>query len=203
LLFCAFAALAALVVPTDARLTIATGAALSRRSNSVLSHLAERSAGTIQADTESAANPIRRVVTMLQKMAKKVEEEGKEEEALYEKFSCYCKTNGGDLTKSIAEGTNKIPQVQSDIEGLESELAQLKVDLKSHQDDRAAAKSAMEAATAQREEENKAFVATSTEYKSYIAAEWSDPSDPEGHDWCSVTDTPWGILKANVAPGSV
>jgi len=117
---------------------------------------------------EASANPIRRVVTLLEKMAKKVEAEGEEETALYEKFSCYCSTSGGDLAKNIAEATAKTPQVQSDIEASSAELSQLQGDLKSHQEDRTAAKAAIEAATAQREKENAAYLATSGEYKSYI-----------------------------------
>lgn len=44
-------------------------------------------------------NPIRKVVTMLQSMTKKVEAEGEKEQELYHKFMCYCKTGTGDLEK--------------------------------------------------------------------------------------------------------
>eukprot|EP00448_Togula_jolla_P002997 CAMPEP_0170593734 /NCGR_PEP_ID=MMETSP0224-20130122/13617_1 /TAXON_ID=285029 /ORGANISM="Togula jolla, Strain CCCM 725" /LENGTH=733 /DNA_ID=CAMNT_0010917729 /DNA_START=37 /DNA_END=2235 /DNA_ORIENTATION=- len=120
--------------------------------------------------SEVGANPIRRVVTLLEKMAKKVQAEGEEEEALYKKFSCYCKSNGGDLAKSIAASTATVPQVQSDIEAAESEVKSLKQDLQSHQEDREAAKAAKASALALREKENKEFVSTSDEYKSYISA---------------------------------
>ena len=46
----------------------------------------------------TAVNPIRRVVNLLQEMAKKVTEEG--EQALYERFDCYCKTSGEDLKRT-------------------------------------------------------------------------------------------------------
>ena len=36
------------------------------------------------------ANPIRKVVTLLQDMQKELEAEGKKEEELYNKFMCYC-----------------------------------------------------------------------------------------------------------------
>ena len=36
------------------------------------------------------ANPIRKVVTLLQDMQKELEAEGKKEEDLYNKFMCYC-----------------------------------------------------------------------------------------------------------------
>merc|ERR1719389_366206 len=99
----------------------------------------------------AAANPIRKVVTLLQTMAKKVEKEGEEEKELYEKFMCYCKTGASDLSAAISESTAKVPSVQSDIEEAQSTSAKLKMDLKQHQVDRAAAKTAMEEATAIRE----------------------------------------------------
>ena len=60
---------------------------------------------------------------MLQAMQTKVLEEGKKEEGLYKKFTCYCKNNVGTLEKSIAtakrqpcqfgykQGTGKIQHV--------------------------------------------------------------------------------------------
>merc|ERR1719478_1439356 len=103
-------------------------------------------------------------------MAKKVTAEGKKEEELYEKFMCYCKNSGGDLQESISASTAKVPQVQSDIEESEANLKQTKIDLKSHQEDRAAAKAAMASATTQREKEHGKYVAESDELKSYISS---------------------------------
>merc|ERR1711990_385319 len=79
--------------------------------------------------TSSGANPIRRVVTMLQMMQKKVEAEGVKEKELYEKFVCYCKSSKETLAKSIEDAETKIPQVESDIKEAESEKAQLIEDL--------------------------------------------------------------------------
>jgi len=104
-----------------------------------------------------AANPIRRVVTMLQKMQKRVVEEGKKEEQMFDKYMCWCKTGGADLQKSIAASNTKVPALQSDIEASEAEVAQLKEDLKAHQKDRSEAKAAMAEATSIREKEAAAF----------------------------------------------
>merc|ERR1719355_47275 len=100
-----------------------------------------------------SANPIRKVVTMLQAMQKKVTAEGEKEEELFEKFMCYCKNGAGALSKSIADAEAKGPELTADIEAAESQVAQYKGDLKQHQSDRAAAKEAMAAATAVRENE--------------------------------------------------
>jgi len=120
--------------------------------------------------SNAAANPIRKVVTMLQKMQKKVEAEGEKEKELFDKFMCYCKTGVGDLSKSISDTNTKIPELQATIEESISQKAQLQEDLKKHQTDRASAKAAMAEATALREKEAAEFAAVSTDLKTNIAA---------------------------------
>lgn len=126
--------------------------------------------GTATSDFASTANPIRRVVNLLQKMAKKVAEEAEKEEELYSKFRCYCKTSGGDLALSVAEAETKVPQLVSDIEEAENALKALKLELPAHQDDRSAAKSAMQTATSQRDDEHKKFLQVESTYKDYLEA---------------------------------
>merc|ERR1740129_2724124 len=58
-------------------------------------------------------NPIRKVVTLLQKMQTKIAAEGKKEEELYEKFVCYCQTGSSDLSASISAAESKVPAVTS------------------------------------------------------------------------------------------
>jgi len=112
---------------------------------------------TNAADAEGAANPIRKVVNMLQGMQKKITSEGKKEQELYDKFMCYCKNGASDLSSAIAGAQTKVPQLQSDIESSVAQLAQLKEDLKAHQSDRSEAKEAVAKATAIREKDAKAF----------------------------------------------
>jgi chromosome segregation ATPase len=119
---------------------------------------------------ESAANPIRKVVTMLQSMQKKVTAEGEKEKELFDKFMCYCKNGDEALAKSISAAEAKVPAVTSDIEEAESQVKQLKEDLKSHQTDRAAAKSAMAEATAIREKEAATFAEMKAELDANMAA---------------------------------
>jgi len=116
------------------------------------------------------ANPIRKVVTMLQNMQKKVEAEGEKEKELFDKYMCYCKTSGGDLSKSIADADTKIPQLGADIKAAEAKNAQLKEDLKQHQVDRSAAKAAVAEATALREKEAAAYAKEENEASATIAA---------------------------------
>jgi peptidoglycan hydrolase CwlO-like protein len=133
--------------------------------------LAALSAPSVHASISDAnANPIRRVVSMLQGMAKKVEAEGKKEADLYEKFMCYCKNSGGDLQEAISSSTAKVPSLQSEIEESEANLKQTKLDLTSHQQDRAAAKAAMAEATTVREKAHGKYVAESNELKGYVSS---------------------------------
>merc|ERR1719162_399853 len=123
--------------------------------------------------TEAAttvANPIRKVVTMLQNMVKKVEAEGEKEQKLFDKYMCYCKTSGGDLSKSIGDADTKMPQLEADIKSGEAKKKQLDEDIKQNQVDRSAAKEAIASATALRQKEAKAYEVESSEDAANIAA---------------------------------
>jgi len=120
--------------------------------------------------SEVTANPVRKVVTLLQAMQKKVTEEGEKEAELYKKFACYCSKSGGDLKGSIAAAEAKVPSVGSDIKAAEEQKAQLGEDLKQHQVDRSDAKAAMEEATAIREKEAAAFAKEKAEYTANLQA---------------------------------
>jgi len=118
----------------------------------------------------TAANPIRRVVTMLQEMEVKVTEEGEKEKAMFDKFMCYCKTAGGDLEASIKTGKAKIVSLEELLKTGKAEMEQLEADLKEHETSRAEAKEAMAAATALREKEAAAFAKFSEDSKTNLAA---------------------------------
>jgi len=117
-----------------------------------------------------SANPVRRVVTMLQLMSKKVTEEGVTEKELYDKFMCYCKTGEGSLSKSIAEAETKIPQVDSDLKAGTAEKAQLTSDIAEHKSDRAEAIKTMNEAKAIRDKQAAAFAKEHSEMKADVGA---------------------------------
>jgi len=119
---------------------------------------------------DQSANPIRKVVVMLQNMEKKVTAEGEKEEKLYDKFMCYCKNAGGDLSKSIADSEAAVSSLPSEIKEAEASKKQLDEALKAHQADRSAAKAAMAEATAIREKEAAAFAKEKAESTATIDA---------------------------------
>jgi len=120
--------------------------------------------------TEHKDNPIRKVVTMLQKMQATVEEEAKTELALFEKFMCYCKTSGGDLDAGVKEGENKIEALTAALKSAKEKKGQTAADLKEHQTSRAEAVAAMEEATAIREKEAAAFAKFQEDSTTNLAA---------------------------------
>jgi len=136
----------------------------------VASPVVQASVSVQQSDALVNANPIRKVVTMLQVMQKKVEAEGAREQELFEKFMCYCKNSGGALQSGISAAVTKVPQLGSDIEEAEAAAVQLKEDLKSAQTDRSAAKAAIAEATGIRAKEAGAYALESGDLKTNVAA---------------------------------
>jgi len=120
--------------------------------------------------TAVAVNPIRKVVTMLENMQKKVQAEGEKEKELHEKFMCYCKNNVGVLEKSIADAKTKIPELESEIDEDVSKISQLTQEIKQADSDRTAAKAAMADATKVRQKEHSSFVKEKTETDTNIKA---------------------------------
>merc|ERR550537_1295044 len=134
----------------------------------VSSEALSASSAKSQEETGSAANPIRKVVTLLQMMQKKVEAEGVKEAELFEKFMCYCKTSGETLAKSLADADVKMPQLMADIKEAEAAKAQLAEELTGHQNARDEAKAAMAKATEIREKEAAAFAKESANDKANL-----------------------------------
>jgi len=128
-------------------------------------------ATTVSATSEgSTANPIRRVVSMLQAMQKKVEQEGEEAEELFAKFECYCNKNDEKLVKSIADGEQKISDLKTAQESDAAEKKQIDEELKQHKEERAAANDAVEQATSMRKKENGAFESESADLTANLKA---------------------------------
>ena len=119
---------------------------------------------------ELRANPIRKVVTMLQDMQKTVEDEGKKEEDLFDKFMCYCSGGEGALTASIAAGEAQIEQLTATVSRGTAEKSQLDQDVATHKADREAAENVIKESTAMREKEAAEFAATSGDMKSNIGS---------------------------------
>merc|ERR1719515_135655 len=126
--------------------------------------------GIASATELHGSNPIRKVVTMLQDMQKTVEEEGKKEEDLFDKFMCYCEGGEGALDASIQQGKAQIEQLSATIKRGTAEKSQLEQDLVQHKADRAEAEKTITESTALREKEASEYAASSGDMKSNIAS---------------------------------
>jgi DNA repair exonuclease SbcCD ATPase subunit len=120
--------------------------------------------------SESQANPIRRVVGLMQNMVKKIEAEAERDDELFAKFACYCDKNSAAMAKAIADGKTQIGQLQSDIASDKAARDQVVSELAQHKEERAAANEAVDAATKQRSQENKAFEDESADLNSNLGA---------------------------------
>jgi len=120
--------------------------------------------------SEHRANPIRKVVTMLQDMEKSVKEEGEKETKAYEEFACYCKTGVGTLEASISSSEAKIEALGSKIKEQSEKKDATEAALKEHTASRAEAKDQMAKATALRDTEHKAFLKLKSDADTNVSA---------------------------------
>merc|ERR1719217_514737 len=100
----------------------------------------------------AGANPIRKIVTLMQNMQKEIEAEGAKEKELFDKFMCYC-----------SGGTAKLKSE-------EAEKSQIGQDLITHKSDREGAKGDIEEATVLRTKEEAAYSAEKADSETNIAA---------------------------------
>jgi chromosome segregation ATPase len=119
---------------------------------------------------QAQANPIRRVVILLQGMAEKIEAEGKRQEKAMQKYVCYCKNNKAELATSISDGKATIELLKSKIEAAGNAKTQAAADLKQAQVDREEAQKANADAQSAREKEAAEFAEESGEMKANIDA---------------------------------
>jgi len=138
---------------------------------SFLIFLCLSSASVVQAETaEAGANPIRKIVTLLQNMQKEVEAEGAKEKELFDKFMCFCSGNSGDLTKKEADVKAQIEEMSATLKATKAEKVQVTQDLAGAKADRDGAEADITAATSLREKEAAEFAAEKADSETNIAA---------------------------------
>jgi len=125
--------------------------------------------GLTRAET-AQANPIRKIVTLLQNMQKEIEAEGAKEQELFDKFMCFCSGSDGDLKKKAADATASIEELAAKLKAEEAEKVQLGQDLIGHKRDREGATGDIEEATMLREKEAGEFAAEKADSETNIAA---------------------------------
>merc|ERR1719420_1314543 len=108
---------------------------------------------------DQGANPIRKIVTLLQDMQKEIEAEGAKEKELYDKFMCFCSGGAEELAKTSADAGSAAESLGSKAEEEKAEKSGLEGDLEKHTADKAAAEGDLAKATAIRGKENSEYEA--------------------------------------------
>lgn len=114
------------------------------------------------------ANPIRRIVTLLQDMQKEIQADGEKEEALFKEFMCYCKNNKGQLSADLEKAIQTIEMNTAAAKEKDGLVAQLTEELKQHKADRADATKTLADATQQRAEEKAKYDEAAGETQTYM-----------------------------------
>jgi hypothetical protein len=115
---------------------------------------------------DQGANPIRKIVTLLQDMQKEIEAEGVKEKELYDKFMCFCNGGAEELAKTSADAGSAAESLASKAEEEKAEKSGLEGDLEKHTSDRSAAESDLAKATAIRGKESSEYEADIADQKS-------------------------------------
>lgn len=122
---------------------------------------------TTRSDATVGGNPIRKVVSMMEKMADKIEGEAEKESDQYDKFSCYCKKTIASSEESIQKAETN-PISQADIDKKQSEISALQQEVKTLKEDRIAEENTLKFAETQRGKEHDEFVKEVTEEKEVV-----------------------------------
>jgi len=103
--------------------------------------------------------PVSKVVEMLKDMQTQLENEGSEDEEVYEKMTCWCETNDKDKTRAIADAEGHLADLTASIEELTAASSRLTTEISNLGKEIAANGQALATATELRQKELAEFVA--------------------------------------------
>jgi hypothetical protein len=119
---------------------------------------------------QAQANPIRRIVNILQKMQSEAKAEGERDQELHENFMCFCKKGSAAINKEIDDQSAASEGSASEAKQKSARAAQLKGEVAQHKKDRAEAQANIEKATAIRAKEKAEFDKASGDLGQNVAA---------------------------------
>jgi len=121
-------------------------------------------ATALASDVDVNANPIRKVVNLMETMQSKIEAEGKKNDELFDKFECYCKKTQTELEDEIAKA-DAIGNVKpEDIKAKEAQLQQLQQAVEDLKNEETEEEETLAAATASREKQHQEHMKAETEH---------------------------------------
>jgi len=160
-------------------------------------------AGMASASQESlaGANPIRKVVTLMETMQSKIEAEAKKEDDLFQKFECYCKKTKAQLEDAIAKADMAGNIKPEDIKVKQTRLKTLQQEVEDLKNEKIDEEKSLASAKAAHDKEHNSFVKdekeqTETESAAEGAIETlgSNQTDPDEKPVHEVVKNP-GLLQ--------
>jgi chromosome segregation ATPase len=107
--------------------------------------------------SDQSANPVRKIVTLMQDMQKELTSEHAKEQELYDKFMCFCSTGEEDLKKTSADAAAQIDSLSASLEEMKAEKSGLEEDLEKHKSELAQAEQDLAKAEAVRGKEKESY----------------------------------------------
>jgi hypothetical protein len=129
----------------------------AEREQALLQTYDRQLSGSLADSKVGGVTPVTRVVNLLKEMAKTLNKEQEEDEALYDKLACWCNNNEYEKKGSSDAATAKIADLEATIEMLTARSKELKTKIKELESEVAADKAALATATALREKQLKEF----------------------------------------------
>jgi len=124
----------------------------------------------LDSDLDSQANPIRKVVKLLQNMQKEISHEGEKEKELFDKFMCYCSGSDQELKAGAANAKAQIASLTARLKSETSEKTQLAQELVAHANDRSGATKDLEESAALRKKDAGEHASAAGDLRANIAA---------------------------------
>merc|ERR1719305_648235 len=145
--------------------------------------------------TGVGANPIRKIVTLMQNMQKEIEAEGAKEKELFDKFMCFCTGNNDALAKSVADGEAAIAEYESKVTEGTAEKGRLTQEVATHKQDLAQATDDLSEAATLRKKESAEFDAREADDTTNIQAmSKAIPALEKGMGSASLMQMPGGVF---------
>jgi hypothetical protein len=121
--------------------------------------LVSRSIALSLDDGDSKANPVNKVVTVLEEMKAQLEKEAAGDDETYDKMICWCETNDKLKTKAIADGKTMISQLEEFIPEAAAKISTLQTEVKILGEDIKSGTAELAEATTIRDKESAEFSA--------------------------------------------
>merc|ERR1719161_716829 len=86
----------------------------------------------VAAEVTTEANPMRKIINMLQSMQAELEKEGEAEKELFEKAFCACESGEKGIQKEIEDASAEITTQQSKLDGDSAQEEQLTAEIADH-----------------------------------------------------------------------